>query len=435
MGNLSHLATRLFGTPLLIERSKMDVILSVLGPRLGIEMEAAAPVTGEEGRARKPYHVTADGIGVIDVVGPLVKRASGDFLSGGPTTYGEVENDFMDAVTDPKIRGILLQVDSPGGEAVGCFELSDLIYSQRGSKPVYAVADGDAFSAAYAIASSAERLYVIPSGGVGSVGVWAMHVDQSEFNKRQGFKPTYIFAGARKVDGNPHQPLSKEASEVFQKEIDWRYEMFVNSVATYRGMSVGDVKDTEARLFFGENATEVGFADEIGTVADALADMRRAIEGAASLGRAARTATRQHQKREVSRMAETTEETAVVEEQPVEQQPEETAAPPVEQPEPSTAEEARATVLNFAADVAEYCALAGMAGRAAAFIKAGTSLDEVRKQLLSARAAAEAEAQIHSHVLPETGSDPGWKGAKTDVQNSPIVKACDELANVGKEKK
>lgn len=434
MGNLSHLATRLFGTPLLIERSKMDVILSVLGPRLGIEIEAVAPATGEEGRARKPYFVTDDHIGVIDVVGPLVKRVSGDFLSGGPTTYGEVENDFMDAVTDPKIRGILLQIDSPGGEAVGCFELSDLIYSQRGSKPVYAVADGDAFSAAYAIASSAERLYVIPSGGVGSVGVWAMHVDQSEFNKRQGLKPTYFYAGARKIDGNPHQPLSEEASKVFQAEIDWRYEMFVNSVAKYRGMSVSDVKDTEARLFFGLGAAEVGFADAIGTVADALADMRRAIEGGASLGRAAMTATRQYQKREVSRMAETTEETAVVEEQPVEQQPEETI-PPVEQPEPSTADEARAAVLNFAADVAEYCALAGMAGRAAAFIKAGTSLDEVRKQLLSARAAAEAEAPIHSHVLPETGSSPGWKGAEADVQNSPIVQAADKLANVGKEKK
>lgn len=433
MGNLSHLATRLFGTPLLIERSKMDVILSVLGPRLGIEIEAAAPVPGEAGRERKPYFVTADNIGVIDVVGPLVKRASGDFVSGGPTTYSEVENDFMDAVTDPKIRGVLLQVDSPGGEAVGCFELSNLIYSQRGSKPIYAIADGDAFSAAYAIASSAERLYVIPSGGVGSVGVWAMHVDQSEWNKKQGLKPTYFYAGARKIDGNPHQPLSEEASEVFQKEIDWRYEMFVDSVAKYRNMSAGTVKDTEASLFFGDGGVEVGFADTIGTVADALADMRRAIEGGTSLGRAARTATRQDQKREVSRMSETNEETAVVQEQPVEQQLEEAAAP-VQQPEQSTADEARATVLNFAAEVAEYCALAGMAGRAAEFIKAGTSLDEVRKQLLSARAAAEAEAQIHSHVLPETGSSPGWKGEETNIENSPIVKAVDKIANVGKEK-
>lgn len=435
MGDLSYLATRLFGTPLLIERSKMDAILSVLGPRLGIEVEAAEPVPGEEGRARKPYFVTDDNIGVIDVVGPLVKRASGEFLSGGPTTYGEIENDFMDAVTDPKIRGILLQIDSVGGEAVGCFELCDLIYSQRGTKPIYAVADGNAFSAAYAVASSAERLYVIPSGGVGSVGVWAMHVDQSEWNKKQGLRVTHIFAGARKIDGNPHQPLSEEASEVFQKEIDWRYEMFVSSVARYRGMSAGAVKDTDARLFFGENAIEAGLADKIGTVAEALADMRRAIEGGSSLGRAARTATRQHQKKEVSRMAEITEETAVVEEQPVEQQLEE-AAPPVEQPEPSNADEARAAVLNYAADVAEYCALAGMADKAAAFIKAGTSLDDLRKQLLSARAAADAEAQIHSHVLPETGTTPGWKGAKTDVENSPIVRAAERYAaRMGKEKK
>ena len=418
-----HLASRLFGSPLLIERGKLDAILGALSQRLNIDVEQ--PVNafgpGDTGKARKPYYVTEDKIGVIDAIGLLVKRISGDFLSGGPTTYAEIENDFMDAVTDPSIRGILMVVDSPGGECVGCFELADLIHSQRGTKPIVAVADGDAFSAAYALASSADELWVTKTGGVGSVGVWMLHVDQSKWNEKAGIKPTYIFAGAHKVDGNPHEPLGKDAMAALQGEVDRIHGMFVDTVARNRGMSAKVVRGTEARLFMGQDGVAVGFADEVGGLNDALASLRSRINGSGGKQRAAASAPSKTTKGAQSMNLEETEAPEV--ETPKEATPTESPAEEAQQ------QEAPANAAAIAADIVDLCVLAAMPDRAAAFIRAGASIDRVRQDLLAARAAEDANQQIHSHIHSETGTT-----AKTSIKDSPIVKAAEMLANVGKEK-
>jgi len=434
MHQLTHLASRIFGVPLLIERQKLDVILGALGPRIGVVSEDEAADTqpkaygpGDTGRSRKSYFVTEDKIAIIDVVGPLVKRASGDFISGGPTTYTEIENEFTDAVTDPEIKGVLLQVDSPGGESVGAFELSDLIYSQRSAKPIFAVADGDAFSAAYALASAAEQLYVTKSGGVGSVGVWMMHIDQSAFNEQKGIKPTYLYAGARKIDGNPHAPLSEGARNAFQAEVDRIYGMFTDAVARNRGMSGKSVRSTEAGLFFGQNSIDVGFADQIGGLSDALAGLRAAISSKSSLSAAASAAPIPQKGGIV--MDEPTIK-ADAEQQPPKQ--EAGALVSVEEMAATQIAAARPEALAYAADVAEYCVLAGMPAKIAGFLRASTSIEDVRKELMTARAASDSEEKIHSHVLPESGTETGKPAAKTNVEESPIVRAASALA--GKEK-
>jgi hypothetical protein len=106
-------------------------------------------------------------------------------------------------VNDAGVRAILLQVDSLGGKTTGGLELSDFIYSIRGAKPIYAVADDFAFSASYALTSAADRIFITRMGAVGSVGVVVLHTEDSKFNDEQGFKYTYIFKGDRKVDGSP----------------------------------------------------------------------------------------------------------------------------------------------------------------------------------------------------------------------------------------
>lgn len=414
---LHHLASRLFGVPLLIERHKLDVILAAIGPRIGIvsEDEAAgerqAYGPGDTGRSRKAYYVTEDKIAVIDVIGPLVKRVSGDFLSGGPTTYSEIETEFMDAITDPEIRGVLLQIDSPGGETVGAFELADLIYSQRGQKPIIAAADGDAFSAAYAIASAADQLFLTKSGGVGSIGVWMMHVDQSAFNEQKGIKPTYIYAGARKIDGNPHAPLSPEARGVFQSEVDRIYGMFVDTVARNRDMNAKAVRKTEASLFFGADGVEAGFADQLGTVSDAMAALRARIASGNTSSRAA-SAARISQQKEAPTMEPETK--ADAQPTPVEQ-----AVPAA----PNPVATARAEALAYAADVAELCVLAGQPLRAVEFIRAGKAVADVRADLMKAR--PKAEEEINSHVMPESSAG---SGGATKTEDSPLVKAAEAAA-------
>ncbi|MGL9779781.1 MAG: S49 family peptidase, partial [Wolbachia sp.] len=159
------------------------------------------------------------------------------------------------------VETIILDIDSPGGEVNGLFDLSDFIYEARTLKKIVAIANDDAYSAAYAIASSAEKVYVSRTSGVGSIGVIASHIDQSGFDEKQGIKYTTVYAGNRKNDLNPHEPITSESLESLQGEVDRLYEMFVELVARNRNLSTGKIKSTEAGLYFGEKAIEIGLAD------------------------------------------------------------------------------------------------------------------------------------------------------------------------------
>ena len=270
MTMLPHIASRVLDTPLAIGQAKLEAILAVIGPRIGIEAPAPAVMNGD-GRRRGANLVTPEGIAVIPVFGTLVKRAGAIEAASGLTSYGHLEDRIMDAATDPAVRAVLLDVDSPGGEAAGVFDLSDLVYEARSLKPVWAVADEEAFSGAYAIASAAERLIVPRTGGLGSIGVVAVHVDRSARDAMEGFRTTTVYAGAAKNDFNPHETLKDGARQTLQAEVDRVYALFVDTVARNRGLTADAVRATEARLFFGEDAVRAGLADEVGTLRDALA--------------------------------------------------------------------------------------------------------------------------------------------------------------------
>ena len=152
---LVHLASRLYGTPLLIARSKLDVILSVLGPRIGLlESEAKAALPPARSAAAS---VAPAGIAVIPVHGTLVRRSMGLDAASGLTSYGEIGARLDAALADPQVAGILLDIDSPGGEAGGVFELAERIRAANAIKPVWAHANDSAYSAAYAIAARRHR--------------------------------------------------------------------------------------------------------------------------------------------------------------------------------------------------------------------------------------------------------------------------------------
>ena len=157
-------------------------------------MPPAAPATA------RGYDIEAGGIAVIPITGTLVRRTVGLEAQSGLTSYASLAEQVQQAVADPSVRAILLDLDSPGGEAGGVFDLADQIYEARQVKPVWAVTNEDAFSAAYALAASAERLYVTRTGGVGSIGVVAMRLDQSQADADEGLKYSHIFAGAHKND-------------------------------------------------------------------------------------------------------------------------------------------------------------------------------------------------------------------------------------------
>ncbi len=181
------------------------------------------------------------------------------------TSYENIHEEIESALEDKSIETILLDIDSPGGEVNGVFDLADFIYSARGKKRIIAIANDDAYSAAYAIASSAEKIFLTRTSGVGSIGVIASHIDQSGFDEKQGIKYTTIFAGSRKNDLNPHEPMTSESLESLQKEVGRLYEMFVQLIARNRGLSIEKIRSTEAGLYFGEKAVEIGLADGVTT--------------------------------------------------------------------------------------------------------------------------------------------------------------------------
>ncbi|WP_264686020.1 S49 family peptidase [Wolbachia endosymbiont (group B) of Pyrgus malvae] len=202
---------------------------------------------------------------IIPIHGILTKKpgAFDDFL--GMTSYEKIQEEVEEALSNKDIETILLDIDSSGGEVNGLFDLADFIYESRAKKRIVEIANDDAYSAAYAIASSAEKVFVSRTSGVGSIGVIASHIDQSRFDEKQGIKYTTIFAGSRKNDLNPHEPITSESLESLQKEVDRLYEMFVQLIARNRGLSIEKIRSTEAGLYFGEKAVEIGLADGVTT--------------------------------------------------------------------------------------------------------------------------------------------------------------------------
>jgi signal peptide peptidase SppA len=226
----------------------------------------------EEGSGMERYrpYLVVNGVLQIPVKGSLLKDFP--YTTRWATGYDYIWKAFKRGIDDSAVKAIALVIDSPGGMVAGCFELVDKMYEIREAKPVRAFASDYAYSAAYAIASVAQSgISVTRTGGVGSVGVVTMHVDWSKWNADYGVAITYIFAGDHKVDGNPDEPLSKDAKARIQERIDSLYNEFVSTVARNRDMDEQAIRDTEALTFTAQEAVSNGMADSIGAFDDTIA--------------------------------------------------------------------------------------------------------------------------------------------------------------------
>jgi signal peptide peptidase SppA len=214
----------------------------------------------DEGRDRRPFLVV-DGVAVIPIQGVLVHGNA--YSWWGQTSYGTIRACLDLAVADAEVRAILLHVDSPGGEVAGCFDLADHIYALRAVKPVAAIVDECACSAAYALACAAEKILAPRSAVIGSIGVITMHLDVTAALEQAGLKVTTIQFGGRKSDSYSTTPLSDDARDRMQADVDRLGEMFVALVARNRGLDADKVRATEAGVFLGQAAVEQGLADAV----------------------------------------------------------------------------------------------------------------------------------------------------------------------------
>ena len=220
---------------------------------------------------------------MVSVIGTLVSRSGYLDAASGLLSYGDIGDAIASAMDDPSVRGVILDVDSPGGEVGGLFDLIDQIRAIKAGtdKPLWAVANESALSAAYAIASTADRLYVTQTGEVGSIGVVAVHVDESAADAKAGLAWTFVFAGESKVDGNAHEPLSARARATIQADVDHLYAQLCGLVAANRGLTNEAVRGTNAAVYRGELAIRAGLADRLGTLDLAIAEMAAELDRAA----------------------------------------------------------------------------------------------------------------------------------------------------------
>lgn len=210
--------------------------------------------------------VVADtGLDIIPVSGILVSRSAHMNPCETMTSYEGLRSSILQSVADPAIEHIILDIDSTGGSATGAFELANDIRVATKQKPITAIVNFSAFSGGYLIAAAASNVIVSQTSGVGSIGVIAKHLDVSKRDEQQGIKVTSVFAGERKNDLTPHEPLSDQSLERLTSEVRANYEQFVDTIARFRGLTTQAIRDTQAGLFFGVNGVKVGLADSVET--------------------------------------------------------------------------------------------------------------------------------------------------------------------------
>jgi len=213
----------------------------------------------------KPF-AYGGGVAVIPIHGLLLNRFPGSI--GMATGYDFVRAQLRMALADPDVSNIVFDIHSSGGMAAGCEELAQEIYRSRELKPSLAVVDSACYSGALYIGSAASRIVSTVSGGVGSIGVVAMHVDHSKMLENEGLNVTFIQAGDEKTDGNAWQPLSERARERINSTVQYHYGLFTEAVAKFRGIPVEDVRATEARCYTPPEALELGLIDGVVGAAD-----------------------------------------------------------------------------------------------------------------------------------------------------------------------
>lgn len=354
----------------------------------------------------EPTYDVQDGIAVIEVAGVLVNDEDW-WEEYGCSTYGRIAREVMHAADNPAVDGILLAVNSPGGETDKAFETASKLASAAKRKPMWSVADTSAYSAGYLLASAGSRVYVPPfSGGVGSIGVYTVHMDMSGMLENAGVKPTFISAGKGKTDGHPYKPLSADAKARIQADVDRLYGLFVDHVAARRGVPAGSIREFGAQLFAGQEGIDAGLADRVGDTETALLEMRdwldsRALVSVQSFAAAATAAQEEIMADEAVPAAVATEETPVT-----------AVADPVVEAREAAANRDRIIAL---------CATAGLsAARAQEFIAAGQTPEQVSTTLTDERAAASAETEIVSQLQPTTSAG----SAAANGEESPLIKAA-----------
>ena len=284
--NHQLLVAEYLATPWALMPERLSAVTAVIARWSGdarasdeVMHSVAADRNARDARRQASVSNSGGGIAVLPLYGIVTQRGNMvDDVSGpGTASTHQFSNMLRAALQDETVSQILIDIDSPGGSVYGVAELADEIASARDQKPVVAIANSLAASAAYWIGCSASEFYVTPGGEVGSIGVWQAHQDYSKAMDEAGVKTTLISAGKFKVEGNPYAPLDEEAQGFMQSRVDDYYAAFTKAVAKGRGVPISQVRDGmgQGRVLGADAALASSMVDGIATFEDVVKKMRR----------------------------------------------------------------------------------------------------------------------------------------------------------------
>ena len=268
--NFHQLSELLFNNFLLADSRTLQLVLH--------QYEKAQVVGGEQiGVLKKPLSQrknqvkVLDGegskIGVIPIKGSLTYEETGFEALCGMTSYESIQGQAEYLIKKEKVNEIVLDVNSGGGQAYGCFEAAQAVRNLANSNNVKITTyvDGVAYSGGYAWASIADEVILNPMGRVGSIGVVLPLTNYAEKDKKEGIKRIYITSGKSKVPYDEEGNFTEAALDEFRKSSKIIYDEFVSHVAEMRGIDRQSVIDTEAKTFDAKTALSLNLIDSIMT--------------------------------------------------------------------------------------------------------------------------------------------------------------------------
>ncbi len=219
----------------------------------------------------------ADRIAVIPLDGVLVTTDNSDsFLRGGVVSSSVFVDELKMLDEDEKVKGIIIEIDSPGGTAVASKEIADAIKNLN--KTNYAVIRGVGASGAYWAASASDRIFASSLSITGSIGVIASYLQFSELFEKYGVEYERLVAGDKKDIGSPFRELNQNERNILQKKLDLMHDIFIQEVAENRGLNVSYVEElSDGEFYLGQEAFDLGLVDVLGSREDAVDMMKEEL--------------------------------------------------------------------------------------------------------------------------------------------------------------
>jgi signal peptide peptidase SppA len=273
----AHILKLVAETPWAIRPAMLGVIIDLIAFRMEGGRFTAEELQERIG-ARRAASPKPKGVAVLPLHGVIVPKASLFSEVSGATSVEGFRAMFREALAADDVSSIVMDVDSPGGMVEGVTELAGEIRAARGRKPIMAVANLEANSAAYWLAAQADEFVVSQSSRLGSIGVYTAHEDRSVADEQKGVKTTLVSAGRFKTEGNPFEPLTEEGREHIQGLVDQFYSMFVHDVAKGRRVGVDEVRSGfgEGRVVSAKDALSLGMADRMGSLEQVIGEQLQA---------------------------------------------------------------------------------------------------------------------------------------------------------------